>query len=696
MNRFAPYPFLRITPFFILGIVVCHYFTHDLKLSIYPLLALVIAYVALSLIDSLRFKTAIGFVALTCLVLLGHYRLRDFKEDNKPDHLLYFTGEIEAYEAVIIEEPEVKKKSIKVLLRLTRVYSNNSWEDGSARINVYLNDSLASSLKYGDILLVKGRPDLMKRPANPGEFDYASYLVYNNIFHQHFAGEEFQVVGHHPPSAIINHSLKLRDWCRRLLSNHIENPQIRSVVLALVIGMKDELAEELKSAYSAAGAMHVLAVSGLHVGIIYGLVLLIFKRTGLRSRKTKWLLAIVSLLILWLYAFVTGLSPSVLRAVTMFSFIAIGKAMQRNTNIYNTLAASAFVLLWYNPYLIMSVGFQLSYLAVFGIVYLQPKFYGLVNVEHPILEKIWTITCVSLAAQIATAPLSILYFHQFPSYFFISNLFIIPAALIILTMGLALLILGWVPGVGVGVSWILSKFVYLTNVLVFSVEALPGSLIEGLQVKTYESWLIYITILGCLLFLARKRFKLLIFSTIMMTSFALSQIVDRSKYSRSSSLSIFDLSGASVLDFNVGAESKLMGDQAFLSEPDKVRFSIQPKRLISYQSTNVDADHLNLVHHKYPGMELIVFQNQTIVYALNDSIRQIDAPEPLPIDYLILSNNAVDDLSTATRLFEFENLIIDKSNRKYLADRLTIQAERLNLNPHSVYESGYLELNFCQ
>ncbi len=694
MNNFAPYPFLRLSPVFILGIVVFHYLSEYLNITLVVPFALIVVYGLLSLANSMKFKAIIGLLGVCIIFLFGYFRLQFFKDDLRADHLINHQDTIEAYEAIVVDGPDLKSNSIKVVVQLTKVHNNLTDPfQRTAKINLYLDKEKGADLNYGDVLLVHGEPERMQGPQNPGEFDYRNYLVYNNIFHQHFAGDAFAVIGHQPISKIIDLSLKLRKQCTDLITDLLPNDEVRGVVLALVIGVKDDLDSEVLKAYSAAGATHVLAVSGLHVGIIYGLVLLIFKRLRLTGNKARWYLAVVSLLILWTYAFVTGLSPSVLRAVCMFSFIAIGKATKRNTNIYNTLAASAFVLLWYNPYLIMSVGFQLSYLAVFGIVYLQPRFYELLTFKNGMLNWAWGITCVSVAAQIATGPLSMLYFHQFPAYFFISNLFIIPAALAILVVGLGLLSLGWLPLVGTAIAWILTQFVLLVNWMVFQVEKIPGSVIEGIQVKTYETWMVYLSIIFTIYFFAKKRFNYLIAAVTIALFFGLSQVVDRSRYNQQSSLSFFNVRNASVVDFKVGAQARLLGDSAFINDSEKLRFSIQPKRLVSFQDIHIKNDDLELASQVLGVGELISFQGNTYLFLKGKAIGDVRMKSKIHVNTIIVSDHAVSNLKQLTDLFEFDRLIIDKSNRKYLADRLLSQAEILNLEVHSIYEEGFLELN---
>ena len=248
---------------------------------------------------------------------------------------------------------------------------------------------------------------------------------------------------------------------------------------------KDELDFEVKQAYAAAGAMHVLAVSGLHVGIIFLILntLLAILDTSKKGRIVK---AIILLISLWSYAMITGLSPSVLRAATMFSFVIMGTVLNRSSSIYNTLAASAFFILIINPNLLFEVGFQLSYVAVLGIVYLQPLIYKRIYTRWWLLDKVWAITAVSIAAQIATLPLTLFYFNQFPVYFMLSNLLVIPSAAVILILGILLFIASPIPFISESIGWVLNKFIEGLNFGIKEIEVLPNSLIEGLSINVLE------------------------------------------------------------------------------------------------------------------------------------------------------------------------------------------------------------------
>ena len=300
--------------------------------------------------------------------------------------------------------------------------------------------------------------------------------------------------------------------------------------------------------YSSSGAMHVLAVSGLHVGIIYLLLNSLFLFFE-KFKYGKYLKAVFLILSLWAYALLTGLSPSVLRAATMFSFIIIGSALKRQTNIYNTLAASAFVLLLYNPYILLQVGFQLSYAAVLGIVYLQPKLYKLIYTKHWLLDKIWAITTVSIAAQLATFPLDIYYFHQFPNYFLLSNLFVIPLATFIIGGGVLLFVTSVIPFFPGSLAWVVNKILMLLNFSVQWVENLPYSLSLGISITVLETIIVYTIIILFFSSIIKWKPRLLQLSLALVIFFMILQIKEQYRTGKQQYFIVYDVPKERAIDF---------------------------------------------------------------------------------------------------------------------------------------------------
>ena len=275
----------------------------------------------------------------------------------------------------------------------------------------------------------------------------------------------------------------------KLTANYIAGADERAITEALLIGKTDGLPATLRNAYAASGTMHVLAVSGLHVGIIYWILLLILKPLS-SFAQGRWLVALISIFILWSYAALTGFSPSVLRAVAMFTFVAISNPFGLRSQIINTLAASFFILLIYDPGMISNIGFQLSYLAVAGIIWIHPVLYKKFQPENRILDYCWSIISVSIAAQLTTFPLTVYYFHQFPVYFIPANLIIIPLSFLILLVGISLLVLGKITAVAALLGSIIQEAIGFMNLIARTFQTLPGQLPDDIQLSTIQAFIL--------------------------------------------------------------------------------------------------------------------------------------------------------------------------------------------------------------
>lgn len=287
---------------------------------------------------------------------------------------------------------------------------------------------------------------------------------------------------------IFRWSTEMRLWCVERLSRLSVNKANEALTEALVLGVTSGLDPEISQPFAATGTLHVLAVSGMHVGIIYGIILMALSPLAFWSGN-RWTTAALGILLLWFYAFITGLSPSVLRAVVMFSLITAARPFGVRTNIWNTLAASAFLLILFDPFLITRVGFLLSYLAVAGIVWIAPMLKSHLESESRWLDWIWTTLCVTTAAQILTLPVTMSWFGKVPTYFLPANLFIIPLSTISLGLGLAGLALGDVHMCQVLIKFLLSHALNAMTQTAIFFEQLPGSVLEVTQISAFQGFL---------------------------------------------------------------------------------------------------------------------------------------------------------------------------------------------------------------
>lgn len=316
---------------------------------------------------------------------------------------------------------------------------NNVRTTGKVRIYVK-KDSIEIKLRVGQIVCAKSAFVPITAPLNPNQFDYRNYLSKQGIHWQVFLKtkelvilKEFQI-----SLASIAYSIRSAIQQSLLKSGFKENEY--AIMNALLLGQRKDISQDLVEDYTRAGAIHILAVSGLHVGIILFMFNFLLKPLEI-FKNGKLIRIILMIVFLWLFALIAGLSASVVRAVTMFSAVAIGQVISRKNSIYNSLILSMFFLLLLKPMFLFDVGFQLSYLAVFGIVWIQPKLYAMWNPKWRIIDFYWKLSTVSMAAQCVVLPLSLYYFHQFPGLFMLSNLVIIPFLGVILFVGIISMVL---------------------------------------------------------------------------------------------------------------------------------------------------------------------------------------------------------------------------------------------------------------
>jgi competence protein ComEC len=392
------------------------------------------------------------------------------------------------------------------------------------------------------------------------------------------------------------------------------------------------------------------------------------------------------------YAALTGFSPSVQRAAVMFTFVIVGTAIHRQSSIYNTLACSAFFLLWINPYLVYSVGFQLSYLAVFGIVYLQPRIAAWISPNNKLLNYLWELTAVSIAAQLATFPLSLYYFHQFPTYFWLSNIVVIPAALVMLPLGMMTLASGLiVPALAKGVGFLLGKFIELINASVSFIQQLPGSTVEGVSITSLQTWLLYFVIIFLLALFHYRQLRYLTMMVVSLLLVVAIQVTNFYHQSQEVSMTVYHVKDDTHLDFTNGFSNLHLGEWNSAAEYHVLANHIQ--KGLQTQFLNDSVSEGEIQRRSLGGIELIQFQGK-LVAVIHEKLRRNRLKEPIHVNYLIVAKNSVRDLSTISHYFRYDQLIIDGTNSYYVARKLAEEAEQKHIAYHSVPVQGALTIDW--
>ena len=441
-------------------------------------------------------------------VLSGVMLVEVRRPEDDASHVIHQRGTLCTLAVRLEDEPKATASGWRVTAQAMAIQVDSCLKAVRGRVSLFLSDSTHQRVPHvDDCVWVQAMVQPLAAVKNPGEFDYARYNERQGIFVSVRAREHQWIIDSCAQAASLRGCVvRFRERLIDALESAPIAERERHVLAALVLGKTAELDAELMQAYAAAGAVHVLAVSGLHVALIYLLLKPLFSAV-FGKRRAKCLRWSIPVTLLWLYAALTGFSPSVLRAALMFSCFIVGETYGRTGNIFNTMSASVIILLLVDPMVIYSMGFILSYLAVLGIVILQPPLRKLWAPEHFILKKAWELVAISVAAQVATMPVTLYLFHQFPTWFIATNLVVVPLSTLVLYTALAFFALLWWTPAADFVGGLLGLLTRLMNDTMTWSATWPYALIDGI----YWIWaefmycvLLVITVCLVLLFGVRR------------------------------------------------------------------------------------------------------------------------------------------------------------------------------------------------
>lgn len=510
-----PLPFLRLLPPFAAGILIGFYFPFGIADAVTMVLCAVLlpvmAVVSLRRRMDINWQRHFGrfaFVFWFCFAYTWTYHNDQRHSVAHFQHL----PKGAAYLAVLQAPPQLYSNTFRAPVQIQAMQdSAGVWRSCSGNILASFQcDSSTAILHYGDQIVFDATLAEIEPTKNPYTFDAQWFYAMQNTHHRtYIATQHWQQTDSAQGAWLWTQIYAIRAALLAVLKKHLTTENEYAVGAALLFGVRDDLNAEIKNAYSDTGATHILAVSGMHVGIlawVWGWVLGWWKP---RRKPMLWAKTALLLGVIWLFVLLAGASPSVLRAGVMFSFICGAQTLRRQSNIFNTLASSAWLLLLINPYTLFDVGFQLSYLAVIGIVVFERGIYAAIYLPQRWLRWIWKMTSVSLAAQLATTPISLYYFHQFPASFWLSGLIAVPLSSAALPIGMVLLVTDWITPIGNAVGCLLWASIWLMNAFIFLVQQLPFAVIEGIWIRAWETLLWYAVIIGFLLAFAQKKWRLL-------------------------------------------------------------------------------------------------------------------------------------------------------------------------------------------
>ena len=542
---------IQLTFFLVLGIIFGHFFSIPFTSIFFLLVGFFIMLTFAYFLSNKKFNKNLLF-AITTYFLTFIIGVSVITLNNELNHKNHYSHFLEEENKSILSIEKILKAgnfNDKYEAKVIKINSHNTI--GKILLNVK-KDSL-NQLSIDDRLYMKSDFLEVLPPKNPYYFDYGNYLKKQHIYHQSFLERRDYF-------KLEKRKFSFQGWAHQF--RYRINVQLRAhgfkgdelaVINALLLGQRQDISPELLDSYAGAGAIHILAVSGLHIGIL--LLILNFLLTPLeRFKRGKLIKLILIVSLLWIFAFIAGMSASVVRAVTMFSAVAIGMLVNRPTNVYNTLVISMFFLLLFNPYFLFDVGFQLSYLAVFSIVWIQPMVYSVWKPKWKVVDYFWQLLTVSIAAQFGVIPLSLYYFHQFPGLFFISNLVIIPVLGTILIGGILVIFLALINMLPSLISKAYYYLIHTMNYIVNLVAQQEDFLIKNIAFSLLMVVASYLVIVFGIRFLDKRNSKRLIGLLGVLILF--SSVLIYEKYERQSTeeLVVFNKSRFSLIGNRIGEQ----------------------------------------------------------------------------------------------------------------------------------------------
>ncbi len=704
MYAWSSKPLVRLLLPFIVGILLAIYLPFHWKYSIYFVLLLLTLTGTILIVPKFNFtyKNSWGYgLLITTTFIVTGFQFTILKTQRfSPSHFSKFISDEDLFVYARLNDPVLEKpKSVKVMMEILAIKKGSQWENTSGKAMVTMEkDTLSKQLKYGDEVMMKANFKELPPPQNPGEFNYKRFLAFHNVTQQAYIkrGDWISTQKNGGNFFYVYANKLQRSFLEILKENHLSGDEF-AVGAALLLGYVDKLDAGIIQAYASTGALHVLSVSGLHLTIIY-IVVFAFLFFLDKIKYGHLVKALLLLLFIWFYAMLTGLSPAVLRSAAMLSFIIIAKATKRNSDIYNTLAASVFLLFLWNPYLIMDVGFQLSYIAVIGIVFLQPKIHSWFNFENHnwIVRKWWELTAVSLAAQLATFPLGLHYFHQFPVYFMLSNYVVIPISFCIMFMGIAVFIFCKVPFLVKSLALLFNFSIWLLNSSIQLIEKLPHSLIQGISITVFETWLIYGIIILFVLYFSKRKASYLFYSLFISLVLCSSLLKEQYKEYHQKLLIVYNVPKTSAIDFISAKTNVLLTDTAFAKDESKLLFHIKHNWWdlgINYSEIISDSIKTNTLFVKnnviqfYNRQLIIINKKNAIKYSQKLNIT------PLTVDFIVVSGNPGIKIKDIVKLYRAKEIVFDSSNSLYHIKKWKTECADLKQSYYSVPDSGAFVLN---
>jgi len=687
--NFSKYPVFKIIFPYILGIFSAYFFGFNVENHLYifipPIIFVVISCILFKNEGFYQQKIAASllFFAFMLTGFIGASFLLNKKQT--PEELQTIQKQ-KNWIATIVEHPKKKERSVKIVVS----FKNQHFTKSEKAILYFKRDSLSAQLKYGDVLLIHAQLSPIEKPKNPNQFNYQIFMKRKGVSFTGYVKETgWCKIGKDVPNHIKFFSHSIQQKFSQMLFDAGLSGEEYSIATAIILGNDETMEPELRATWSAAGVSHILCVSGMHVGIVFMIInYLLFPLNF--SKRTQMIKSIILLLIVWSYANITGLAPSVMRAGTMFTFVLLGNFLRRNTNVFHSLFASCFLLLSINPLLIFEMGFQFSYLAVFGIVLFQKPIYNLYKPKTKIVKYFWDLSSVSIAAQLSTAPIAIFYFGQFPNYFLMGNLIVIFLSFWVVLTGVAIVAFSFIPFISKLIGYLLIYEIKIMNYTAKTVEALPYSTTDQISISVLQVIFIYVMMAFFFYAYQEKNKRSFLYGLISLIMIFGLYLYDKIDCKNQKNITMYAISKSVAINFNQYGKSFLLSDSIRSKGDSKYKFSIknhERKARTDSKILNMQEDYEDETFFKKGSF--ISFNGKTL-YFLTGNDKLYPSSVKFKIDYLYISHNPKLKPEVVFKIFDCNRVVIDENNWLNLEKEWILYCEKYGIHYHSMREKGAL------
>lgn len=681
-------PFIKILIAFLPGIIIEWYYLLPNLMIVSSIIFLFLIAISLFFLPvDLRFRYQKIHTAIVYLLIFFFGCLLTFWAH--PAHQRSWYGNVykknDALLIVLHESWVEKENTFKTTAHVKGIIRNQDLIPCQGNVLLYFNKKKCRQLpRFGDLLKIDKGFERITPNGNPGGFDNQKYQAFQKTYFQIFLNDdEFRVIQHNQANDFRSWIYRLQQQTLAVLRKYIKGHQQLGIAEALLIGYKNDLETSLTQSYTNAGVVHVIAISGLHLGLIYMTLWWILGLLPIFNKYVFWRV-LITIFSIWIFSFIAGSNSSVLRSAVMFTCILFGKLINRQASIFNALAASAFLLISFDPYLLWDIGFQLSYLAILGIVCLQQRIEHWITGRLKLWKQISAMLATTLAAQIGTLPLCLYYFHQFPNYFVITNMVAVPLSTIILFLEVILLVCSPLNKISILIGSIINWLIGGLNDAMETVNHWPFSITDNIQISSISTILLYCIIFSIALLFVRRKKLFLKWGLVFFLIFVIFKNGKIYFFKRQCKLVVYKLYQQSAIDFIFGDEYICLGEKNLNK---KNRNALLQSR--KYMNVNPIEKH-----QKSLGSQNFIIQcGRKKIAIICRSMYQSETKYGLSVDCVILSGSPKLQLAQLKNWLHPALVIVDGSNQFFAIEKWKKEAAASQIPLHIIASEGAFIMN---